>query len=41
MLLGQVDGKLVNDISGVATECAEESTVSVHDDEAELLVGLQ
>ena len=41
VLLGQVDGEFVDNISGIATECAEECTISVHDDEAELLVGLK
>ena len=41
VLLRQVDGEFVDDISGVATKCTEESTVSIHDDEAELLVGFE
>ena len=38
VLLGKVDGELMNNISGVATECTKQSTVSVHDNEAKLLV---
>ena len=41
VLLGKVDRKLVDDVSGVATEGTEESAVSIHDDETEFLVGLE
>lgn len=41
VLLGQVDGEFVDDISSVAAQGAEESAVSVHDDEAEGLVGFE
>ena len=38
MLLGQVNGKTLEDLSGVTTQGTEERTVTVHHDEAELLV---
>ena len=41
VLLGKIDGELVDDVSRVAAEGAEEGAVTVHDDEAELLVGLE
>ena len=41
VLLRQVDGEFVNDLAGVACNGTEESTVTVHDDEAELGVGLE
>ena len=41
VLLGQVDRELVDDVARVAAERAEQSAVTVHDDEAELLVGLE
>lgn len=41
MLLGQVDGKTLKNFTGVATQGTEKGTVTVHDNETELLVGLQ
>ena len=41
MLLGEVDREFVDDISGVAAECTEKRTISIHDNEAELLVGFK
>lgn len=41
VLLGQIDGELVDDLAGVAAESTEEGTVTIHDDEAELLVRLE
>ena len=38
VLLGQVDGKLVEDVASVALQRAEQGAVTVHDDEAELVV---
>lgn len=35
MLLGQVDGELVQDFAGVSLQRAEQSAVAVHHDEAE------
>ena len=41
VLLGQIDGELLQDLSGIAGEGTEKGTVSVHDDEAILGVGLE
>lgn len=41
VLLGEIDRELVDDVTRVAAEGAEEGAVTVHDDEAELLVGLE
>lgn len=41
VLLGEVDSKLVDDLSRVASECTEEGAVTIHDDETKLGVGLQ
>lgn len=41
VLLGEVDGELVEDLAGVSGERTEEGAVSIHDDEAELGVGLE
>lgn len=41
VLLGQIDGELLQDFSGVAGKGTEESTVAVHDDESILGVGLE
>jgi hypothetical protein len=41
VLLGQVDGELVDDLAGVARQDSEKSTVSVHDDEAKARVRLE
>lgn len=41
VLLGKIDGELVDDLTGVSAQGSEESTVTIHDDEAELLVGLE
>ncbi len=38
VLLGKIDGELVNHVTGVAAEGAKQGAVSVHDDEAELLI---
>lgn len=41
VLLGQVDGESLKNFSGVTTQGTEKRTVTVHDDETELLVRLQ
>ena len=41
VLLRQVYGELVDDLAGVARDRAEERAVTVHDDEAELGIGLE
>lgn len=41
MLLGQVDGETLQDFSGVATQGTEKRAVTIHHNEAELLVRLQ
>ena len=41
VLLRQVDRELVEDLAVVARERAEEAAVTVHHDEAELVVGLE
>lgn len=41
VLLGEIDGELVDNIPRVAAKRAEESAITVHDDEAELLIGLE
>jgi hypothetical protein len=41
VLLGKIDGELVDDLTGVSAQGSKESTVTIHDDEAELLVGLE
>jgi hypothetical protein len=40
VLLGQIDGETLKDLTGVTTESTEQSTVTVHDNETELLVRL-
>lgn len=41
VLLGQIDGELVNDFARVTAQSTEKSSVTVHYDEAKLLVGLE
>jgi uncharacterized membrane-anchored protein len=41
VLLGQIDGQTLKDLTGVTTESTKQSTVTVHDNETELLVRLQ
>ena len=41
VFLGKVDGEFMDHVSGVTAERTEESAVSVHDDEAEFLVGFK
>lgn len=41
MLLGQIDGETLNDLTSVTTESTEQGTVTVHDNETELLVSLE
>lgn len=41
MLLGQVDGQALQDLTSVTAQGTEERTVTVHDNEAELLVRLE
>ena len=41
VLLGKVDGEFVDHVPGVTAESTEEGAVSVHDDEAEFLVGFK
>ena len=38
VLLGKIDAELLNDVSGVSTQRAEQCTVTIHDNETELLV---
>ena len=35
VLFGKVDGEFMDDFAGIAGECTKETTVSVHDNEAE------
>ena len=41
VLLGKIDGELVNDLTRVACDSTEERAVTVHDDETELRVRLE
>lgn len=41
MLLGQIDLQTLQNLTGVSTQSTEKRTVTVHDDETELLVRLQ
>jgi hypothetical protein len=41
VLLGKIDGELVDDFTGVSAQSSEQSTVTIHDDETELLVRLK
>lgn len=41
MLLGKIDGQTLQNLTSVTTEGTEERTVTVHDDETELLVRLK
>jgi hypothetical protein len=41
VLLGQIDSELVDDITGVSRDGTEQGTVTIHDDETELGVGLE
>ena len=41
VLLGKIDGELVDDLARVPRESSKQGTVSVHDDEAESRVGLE
>lgn len=41
MLLGEIDGQTLQDLTGVTAQGTEERTVTVHDNEAELLVRLE
>ena len=41
VLLWKIDGELVHNVSGVSREGTEESSVTIHDDETELLVILE
>jgi hypothetical protein len=41
VLLGQIDGETLEDLTGVTTEGTEQSTVTIHDDETKLLVSLE
>lgn len=41
VLLGQIDGELVDDLTGVAAEGTEEGAVTIHDDEAKPLIRLE
>lgn len=41
VLLGKVDGELVDDLAGVASNGTEKSAVTVHDNETEFGVGLK
>ena len=40
VLLWQIDGELVEDLSGVTGQGTEQGTITVHDDETELGVAL-
>lgn len=41
VLLGQINGETLDNLTSVTTESTKQSTVTVHDDETELLVGLE
>jgi hypothetical protein len=41
VLLGKIDLQTLEDLTGVSTQSAEQRTVTVHDNETELLVGLK
>ena len=41
VLLGEIDGEFVDDFAGVTSNRAEQSAVTVHNDEAELRVRLE
>ena len=41
VLLWQVNGETLKDLTSVTTESTEQSTVTVHDNETELLIGLK
>ncbi len=41
VLLGQIDRKFVDNFASIARDRAKEGAITVHDDEAELRVGLQ
>jgi hypothetical protein len=41
VLLGKIDRELVDDLTGVAAKSSKQGTVTFHDDEAKLLVGLE
>ena len=41
VLLGQIDGETLKDLASVTTESTEQSTVTVHDNETELLISLE
>jgi len=41
VLLGQIDLQTLKNLTGVSTQSTEKRTVTVHDDETELLVRLQ
>jgi hypothetical protein len=41
VLLGQIDGEPLDDLTSVTTESTEQGTVTVHDNETELLVSLE
>lgn len=41
VLLGKIDRKLVNYFTGISAEGSEKSTVTVHDDKAKFLIGLE
>lgn len=41
VLLGQINGELVDDFPGVACDGAEKGTVTIHDDESEFGVGFE
>ena len=41
VLLGQINGKLLDYFASVARQCSKESTVTIHDDEAKLLIALE
>lgn len=41
MLLGQINGEALKDLTSVTTESTEQSTVTVHDNETKLLISLK
>ena len=41
MLLGQINGQTLKDLTSVATESTEQSTITIHDNETELLISLE
>ena len=41
VFLRQINSKPLENLPGVAAQCTEKGTITIHDDEAKLLIGLQ